>query len=237
MKEFYLYFLARAVGYEFYGKPVRVALPGTGLYTDGPLTVALDVRGEEIFSDMLDDPDYYHQLMSFITEAAISKIKAWRAFLGQEMKPQCGAFADDVIQLISVDAYREHVLPYHKRLLDELYGGGPHSMHLCGDVQRHFPMLINELNVNSFDTGFPINFNTLRDEIGENVQINGGVHIDLLLNGTPEQVRAETRRILQSGIMRGGKFVMKEANNMPPRVPLENLWAMYETTRECGRYH
>ena len=236
VKEYYQYFLARAVDYEFFGKPVRVALPNTGLSTDGPLTVALDIRGEEILSDMLLDPDYYHRLMSFITEATISKIKAWRAWLGLEIKPRCAAFADDVIQLISTAAYHEFVLPYHQRLLGELYGDGPHMMHLCGNVQRHFPTLIRELNINHFDTGFPNNFTTLRDEIGEGVHINGGVHIGLLLNGTPEQVRAETRRILQSGIMRGGKFVMKEANNLPPGVPLENMWAMYEATREFGKY-
>jgi len=236
VKEYYEYFLARAIDYEFYDRPVRVQLPWTGLSTDGPLTVAMDVRGEEILTDMLLDPDYYHQLMTLIVEATITKVKAWRAYLGLEAKPQCGGFADDVIQLISTDTYREYVLPYHKRLLDELYGGGPHMMHICGDVQRHFPTLIQELNINHFDTGFPINFATLRDEIGENVHINGGVHIGLLLNGTAEQVREETKRILQSGIMRGGKFIMKEANNLPPRVPLENMQAMYEATREFGRY-
>ena len=185
---------------------------------------------------MYVDPDYYHQLMTFLTEAAITKIKAWRAYLGLEMQPRCGGIADDCIQLISVESYREFVLPYHRRLLDALYGGGPHMMHICGDVQRHFPTLIRELQINHFDTGFPINFATLREEIGEDIHINGGVHIGLLLNGTPAQVRAETRRILQSGIMRGGKFVMKEANNLPPGVPLENMQAMYEATREFGRY-
>lgn len=236
VKEYYEYFLVRAIDYEFYGKPVHVGLPGPGLYTDGPLTVALDVRGEEILTDMLLDPDYYHQLMTFIVDATIRRVKAWRTYLNQDPKPQCGAFADDVIQLLSVDTYREYVLPYHQRLLDELYGGGPHMMHICGDVQRHFPTLINGLHINHFDTGFPINFTTLRDEIGEDVHINGGVHIGLLLNGAPEQVREETRRILQSGIMRGGKFIMKEANNLPPGVPQANLWAMYEATREFGRY-
>ena len=47
VKEYYEYFLARALDYEFFGKPVKVALPNTGLGTDGPLTVALDIRGEE----------------------------------------------------------------------------------------------------------------------------------------------------------------------------------------------
>ena len=236
VKETYEYFLARACDYEYYGKPVTVQLPWVGLSSDGPLTVALDVRGDEIFSDMYLDPDYYHRLMTFIVDATLNKVKAWRDYLGLEPRPQVGGFGDDAIQMISTETYRELVLPYHKRLLEGMFGSGPHSMHICGNVQRHFPMLIHELNINHFDTGFPINFETLRDEIGDNVHINGGVRVDILLHGTPEDVAKETRRILQSGVMRGGKFIMKEANNLPPCVPLANLQAMYDTTREFGRY-
>jgi uroporphyrinogen-III decarboxylase len=236
VKETYEFFLDRANGYEFRGKPVRVAYPGTGLGCDGPLTVALDVRGDEIFSDMYAEPDYYHRLMDFIVESTIRRVRAWRAYLGLEMRPPAGSFADDAIQMISVDTYKELVLPYHKRYLDALFSGGPFQMHLCGNVQRHFPQIIHALNVNHFDTGFPINFETLRDKIGETIHINGGVRVDILLSGTSAQVREETRRILQSGVTRGGKFIMKEANNLPPNVPLENLWAMYETTREFGVY-
>jgi uroporphyrinogen-III decarboxylase len=174
--------------------------------------------------------------MDFIVTATLRRVKAWREYLGIGVKPARGGIADDIIQLISTDAYREHVLPYHKRLLGELYGSGPHQMHICGDVQRHFPTLIEELDIDRFDTGFPIRWETLRGEVGEGVHIQGGVHVNLLLNGTPDQVRAETRRILESGIMRGGRFILKEANNMPPRVPEANLRAMYETARERGRY-
>jgi len=237
VREYYEYFLARAVDYDFYGKPVTIGLPNTGLGTDGPLTVALDVRGEEIFSDIYEDPDYYHQLMTFIVDATICKVQAWRAYLGIESCPTGGWLADDAIQLISTDTYREYVLPYHQRLLSTLYAAGPFGMHLCGNVQRHFPTLISELDIQHFDTGFPINFNTLRNEIGEEIHINGGVHIDLLLHGSPAVVRAETQRILASGVTRGGRFILKEANNMPPGVPELNLRTMYETVRELGRFH
>ena len=236
VRESYEYFFDRAKDYEFYGKPVNIQLPWVGFSTDGPLTVALDVRGDEIFSDMYLDPDYYHQLMTFIVDATLAKVKDWREYLKLEPRPACGSIADDAIQMISVDCYQELVLPYHKRLMEGMFGAGPHAMHICGNVQRHFPMLIKELNINHFDTGFPINFDSLRDEIGENVHINGGVRIDILLHGTAAEVAAETHRILRSGILRGGKFIMKEANNLPPRVPYANLQAMYETVREFGRY-
>ena len=60
--------------------------------------------------------------------------------------------------------------------------------------------------------------------------------INLLLHGTPREVETETERILETGIMDGGRFVMHEANNLAPRTPVENVAAMYEGTRKYGRY-
>lgn len=233
--EFYEYCLDRAKHEPFYGKPVQIS-PPVPLGSDGPLTVANGIRGPQIFEDMLVDEDYYHQLMDLITTAIITRIRAWRARLGLDPRPSRGWFADDAIQFLSTRLYQEKVLPYHRRYYEELFGAGPHFIHICGNVQRHLPILVKELNVKSFDTGFPINFNTLRDEVGEDVEIQGGVPVSNLLNDTPADIVRRTREILSSGIMRGGKFILKEANDLPPCVPVANLQAMYETAREYGRY-
>jgi hypothetical protein len=36
--------------------------------------------------------------------------------------------------------------------------------------------------------------------------------------------------------MEGGRFILKEANNLPPRCPEANLAAMYQAGLEFGRY-
>mgnify|MGYP005871400093 FL=1 len=54
--------------------------------------------------------------------------------------------------------------------------------------------------------------------------------------GTPRAVRAEARRILQSGVMDGGKFVLREGNNLAPFTPVANVAAMYAACKEFGRY-
>jgi len=236
VREYYEYFVERASGYEFHGRPLEVAQPWVGLGTDGPLTLAFDLRGTELLEDMVVDEDYYHRLMDFLVTAAIDRVRVWREYLGVNPRPDGGGLADDAIQFISVETYVEKVLPYHKRLLAELYGDGPVDMHLCGDVQRHFPTLIRELGVRRFDTGFPIRFETLRDEVGEDVTIQGGVTVMDLLSRDPAWIADEARRILESGIMRGGRFVMIPANNLPPLVPEANLRALYEATRRFGRY-
>ena len=76
----------------------------------------------------------------------------------------------------------------------------------------------------------------LRAQVGPDVEILGGPRVAFLLAATPAEVRREVRRILSSGIMRGGRFVLREGNNLPPGVPVENLWAMYDTAKEYGKY-
>jgi uroporphyrinogen-III decarboxylase len=58
----------------------------------------------------------------------------------------------------------------------------------------------------------------------------------LLKDGRPEEIRKEVKRICESGIMRGGRFVLREANNLAPGTPVENIEAMYAAGREYGRY-
>ena len=113
IKEYYEYCVEKAKSYDFHGKPVKVGYP-VALGTDGPLTVANGIRGTQIFEDMLVDEEYYHRLMDMITEAIIQRIRAWRTYLGLEIKPDMGGFADDAIQFLSVKTYAEKVLPYHQ---------------------------------------------------------------------------------------------------------------------------
>lgn len=222
--------------YEYAGVKVSgVGPPGIG--TDGPMTVAANLRGAtELCLEFYEDPDYVRELLRYITEATIHRIKALREQLGQEMKPKAWGFADDSIELLTVDMYKEFVLPYHKLLLGELTGEGPHFVHLCGDVDRLMPVLKEELNVNTWDAGFPIDYGGMRKTLGPDFQIQTGPRISLLLHGTPQEVEAETKRILETGITDGGRFVMHEANNLAPRTPVENVAAMYEATRKYGRH-
>jgi uroporphyrinogen-III decarboxylase len=68
------------------------------------------------------------------------------------------------------------------------------------------------------------------------VELLGGPSVPLLRYGTPEQVREEVVRILRSGVMEGGRFILREGNNLAPGTPLENLWTMYEVGKQVGRY-
>ncbi len=234
--EYYEQFRAWTADDEFEGRPIEVTgVPGVG--TDGVFTTACALRDPtRLMLDIYEDPGYIHELMAFLTEAFIRRIRAYRERLGQPVESTAFGLADDAIQMLSVEHYREFVLPYHKRLVAEFGSQGPNSMHLCGDATRHFRTIRDELNVMSFDTGFPVDFGWLRQELGPEVTIYGGVHVEVLRRGPAEAIVAEVRRILSSGIMEGGKFVLRDANNLAPYTPPEHVRVMYETVKEYGRY-
>ncbi len=204
---------------------------------DGPLTIATNLRGSELYADLYEDPDYAQRLMEFITRGVIIRNRAMCEHFGlTAFKGPNGAIADDSVQLISTGMYRERVLPLHRLYLSQWSVEGPHHIHLCGDATRHFPTIRDELHVMSFDTGFPVDHGRLREALGPDVEILGGPAVPLLRDGTPRDVYDRTAEILKSGIMEGGRFILREGNNLPPRCPEANLAAMYRACLEHGVY-
>lgn len=222
-------------GMTFEGRPVELA-PWTSLGTDGPLTVACNVRGAgEFLTDMIEDEAYADRLLDFVTRAVIERRRAFREYWDKDMAMPASC-ADDSCALISEPMYRQRILRHHRRIYESGDPVGVRSMHMCGDATHLFPTLTSELRVRSFDTGFPVNHGKLRRELGDNVEIFGGPEVALLLSGTPDEVFTRTRDILQSGVMKGGRFILREGNNLPPCCPLTNLQALYEACLAYGRY-
>ena len=63
----------------------------------------------------------------------------------------------------------------------------------------------------------------------------GGVDTQQILpHGTPEEVAAETRRIIDM-LGEGGGYVLNSVHNIQADVPPENVIAMFEAAREYGR--
>ncbi len=235
---FYEHFLRRREeGFEYEGLPLGEILPA-GLGTDGPLTVACNLRGAgQFLIDLAGDPDFAREFLEYITEATVERIRAYRRRLGLPERAPGLAFADDAIQSISLAMYRDLVLPSHRRLIDELSDGtAPNGIHLCGDATHHFGFLRDELDIQSFDTGFPVDFGQLRAGLGPDVEIKGGPSVMFLQGATPEQVRQEVRRILTTGVGDGRRLILREGNNLPPDVDLETLWAFYDAVQQFGVY-
>ena len=234
-REYFEHFQARARRETFLERPITITAPLCG--TDGVMTVACNLFGPSFVCEaMAGEPERLHKLFDFITAATIQRMTAWRKLGGIPVPNDGFGFADDSVAMISTAMYREHVLPYHQRLCDAFSAPTQlRGIHLCGDATRHFRTLRDELNIQVFDTGFPVDFGGLRRELGPLVRLQGGPHIELLLSATPAAIRTEVRRILQTGVLAGHRFVLREGNNLAPFTPLANTEALYHAGREFGK--
>ena len=238
MMEFREFFLDKQkAGFEYEGRPIHsVGMPGLGM--EGPMTVCCMLRGTtEYCIDLYEDEAYALELLDFITEASIYRIKGLRKHFGLPVQPASLGFADDSIQLLSCEDYERLILPSHKKLVRELTDmTGQNSIHLCGDATRHFKMIQDELNVHTFDTGYPIDFAKMLTELAPGTRINGGVHVNTLMRGTPGEIKADVERFCNEVKPLSKRFVMREANNLSPGTPMSNVKAMYDAVKEFGRF-
>lgn len=228
---------ACAASMVYRGRPVRVA-PFLLGGSDGVVTAAADLFGADFFCILGAEPECGDRLMEKLLEAQIQRTKALALRAGVVPMEQGVGYADDSVQLLSCDMYEKQVLPKHRRwyeAFDPEWRKG-HGIHLCGDATRHFPVLRRVCKVTAFDTGFPVDFAWLREALGPETEVCGGVPVATIMSGTAQACHDSAKAILQSGIMRGGKFVLQEANNLPPCAPLKNLSAIYAACLEYGNY-
>ena len=74
----------------------------------------------------------------------------------------------------------------------------------------------------------------VKKELGDRMCIAGGMPITLLQTGTPEQVRAETRKLIET-VGQDGGFIMSCSSVLDEAEPeLVKVWM--EATKEYGVY-
>lgn len=67
-----------------------------------------------------------------------------------------------------------------------------------------------------------------------NLVLVGGIDIDVLVRGTPDEVRELVRACFRS-MNRNGRYIPSSCNSLPPFSRPENVRAMFEEIAECGR--
>ena len=204
---------------------------------------AIDLLGmENLYFKMYDAPElvdavlthiveYYLGVSQRIFEAAGDAIDIF--FIGNDLGSQTGP-------LLGEGLFRRFLLPHLKRLIDLGHTYGLKVLlHCCGGFAPLIPAMI-EAGLDGLQTLQPtchgMELEALKARFGGNILLMGGIDTQLLIEGTPEQARAETERVLE--IMKpGGGYVASPSHDyVLPETPVENVIAVYETIREHGYY-
>ncbi|MFQ6095748.1 MAG: uroporphyrinogen decarboxylase family protein, partial [Candidatus Bathyarchaeia archaeon] len=144
--------------------------------------------------------------------------------------------------IMSNVTYRKLYKPFHKRVNDWVHEntGWKTFIHSCGAIEP----LIKEFIEAGFDILNPVQTSAanmaprkLKAKYGDKVTFwGGGVDTQRTLPFcTPEEVRKEVHRRIRI-FAPGGGFVFNTIHNVQPRLPIENVVAMYEAVREYGSY-
>ncbi len=129
--------------------------------------------------------------------------------------------------------WREFIRPVLRRMYAAVREAGKFVMiHSCGDVDELFDDLI-DIGLNCFNPFQPevMDVYTLLPRYRGRLAFHGGLSTQRTLPfGTVQDVRAETRRLLELG--REGGYILAPAHDVEGDVPLENMLALIECVQQ-----
>ncbi len=204
------------------------------------------IRGvEEWYVSTVARRDFVYKIFERQCEVGIKNLEKIHGVVGERVSAVFVSGTDFGQQngpFISPKAYRDLYQPFNKAVNDWVHEHTTWKtfVHTCGSVRALLPDLIAA----GFDILNPVQCSAscmapeeLKQDFGDRVTFwGGGVDTQKTLPfGSVQDVRNEVGSRLKI-FGKGGGFVFNSIHNVQARVPVENVLAMYETVRECGRY-
>ncbi|MCE5238731.1 uroporphyrinogen decarboxylase family protein [bacterium] len=192
---------------------------------------AWSLRGmEDLMLDMLEAPAFVDELLDAICEYNLALImQAVRFPIDAVHFPD--DWGDQRGVMMGPRLWERFLQPRVQRMFDAAKQGGKFvSIHCCGKVQELFPRLI-EMGLDLFNPFQPEVMDPfeMKQQFGDRLSFWGGVSTQRLLPfGTPEQVRAEARRLIHE-VGRDGGYVISPAHQIPGDARPGNVMALIET--------
>lgn len=196
------------------------------------------VRGmENALMDFYLYPEEVHKLYRRLTdfylrimERACQAMDIDGFFVSDDLGTQKSAF-------FSLEIFREFFRPYYKEIFDRAHKLGTHFwLHTCGNIEAFLPDFI-EIGL---DVIHPIQKYTMDEKkiaglYGDKICILAGFDVQQTIPyGTPEEVRAEVRSLLDAYQRKDGRLMMTMGNGSTEDWKLESLEALYEETLAYG---
>jgi len=194
---------------------------------------AWTMRGmEELLMDFIRYPDFTRELFQRIAKYNLKVID-----IVADYDIDCIFFGDDWGQqrglIMGPKYWRQFIKPPLARMYRYARERGFYlAQHSCGDVAAIFPDLI-ELGLDIYNTFQPEIYDVefMKKEYGAKLTFYGGISTQQLLpRATPEEVKKETRRLMNI-LARNGGYIVAPTHDIPEDVPLENVLAFLEVVQ------
>ncbi len=211
---------------------------------NGLLELAQRMRGMERFmGDLMLEEDFVNVFLDKLVQIQKDFYRVALNEIGEYI--QVVEYADDYgmqtgLQL-SPEMYRKYFKPRHKEVWDHIHNltDAKIYLHSCGGVSELIPDWI-EIGLDIIESLQPrakgMKAEKLKKDFGGKIVLWGGLDVQHILPyGTPEEVDAEVKRIIEI-YAPGGGYVFSPAHVIQPDVPLENIFTMWNAVEKYDKY-
>ncbi len=191
----------------------------------GPLNIASFLMGTtELMMGFMMDPENSNKLLETITQFTINWIEYQK-----ELFPSIEGIMllDDIVGFVGDDECREYAVPYIKRIFNA-FDSKFNLFHNDAPGLISSPYL-KEMGVDLFNFSFEHTLTEIRNLAGPDVALLGNIAPrDILAQGTPEQVRSETRKMVKN-FGNNKRVIWSCGGGLPQDVTTENINAFIDT--------
>lgn len=182
---------------------------------------------EEFCYALVDEPEYVEDLFYRVGETIL------KAFAKVKDREKIGAL------WISCDmGYTEGLLVSDRHLRELVFPWFGQVKNLCNEM--NIPLILHsdgklnavmedfiEIGINAIHPIEPqaMDIYSLKEQYGDRIAIFGNVDVDLLYRGTPEEIAANRKQLLDAFEEKGG-YCLGSGNSVPDGVPLANYLAL-----------
>ena len=204
----------------------------TGVGFMGPFTTAANLAGTtKILKAMRKDPENLHRLLDFAADATI---EVGRKFVENQIGI---GLAEPTASLLSPGQFREFVIPYYKKVMDQWkeWGSRGAGFHICGDTTKlleTFP----EMGIRGVSIDSAVDIKFAKETVGDKMSIMGNVSPIEILEGTPDSIQEAVIDCFRKCWDNPCGFTIAPGCDIPVQAPLENIDAYMKAARMCARY-
>lgn len=136
--------------------------------------------------------------------------------------------------LMSERYYEEYAMPYVANVVKEYDKAGLWSIYHASEEKEGHLRLQADSGVSALSVGPGLDIAKAKAAVGDKVCLIGNLDpVNVLMNGTGEQVAEEAKRIMEIGKQDGG-YIFNTGEMVPRDVPVENMKAMLSSAREVA---
>jgi len=198
-------------------------------------------RNDNFFMLLAGEPERAHRFLDRLLDIHLRNLDQFLAAVGDSI--DVILFGDDLGMQsgpqVSPTMYREFFKPREQAMWKRVKQRAPHlriMLHCCGGVRELLPDLIDagleainpvQITCRGMET------EGLKRDFGSRMTFWGGGcdTRDVLVGGTPAQVREHVRRQVET-LRPGGGFVFQQVHNIMADVPPANIEAMYDAVNQ-----